>query len=606
MNYKKGTQTRGCMKSVMRYVSQLGKTLWDGQQLVSGIGCQPETAFDEFLSTKLLHHKDGGVQFYHMVQSFPKGADVDPRAVHEAARQLAGYFEGCEILVCTHTDREHIHSHCIINSVNFETGKKIHMADEQIQALRVCNDQICGELGLPKFQKDEQRQSGGMSNAEYYPASKGESWKFELMRVIDECMRCAGNREEFLVLLRSEGYDATWTDSRKNITYVTPDGRKCRDNKLHIEKYLKENMEAEFGYRTENDNTRNVDAAQKADGRGAAAGTQRDGHGAELERAARNAGQAVPAADAVRHRPENASDESRSAGISDQDANERRKFRETGWEPEREVFFQLQGADREYEALPDRDPERYEEAAFEYAAERLAYTLMGTIDKQRVEMVQFHQNYSYEDFILGYKPNPDGGFELKHGIFYKFCKKALNTPDKDFFFIIDEINRGNLSKIFGELLMLIENSYRGKEIKLAYTDELFTVPKNLYIIGMMNTADRSLAMIDYALRRRFSFFEMVPGFTTKGFKNYMASLSNEKFNRIIGGIQALNEAICQDDSLGNGFCIGHSYFCNQEEFSLEWLENVIEYDIEPMLKEYWFDDIQKYESHINALRNLLK
>ena len=369
MNYKKGTQSRGCMKSVMRYVSQVSKTIWDGQQLVSGIGCQPETAFDEFLSTKLLHHKDGGVQFYHMVQSFPKGADVDPRAVHEAARQLAGYFEGCEILVCTHTDREHIHSHCIINSVNFETGKKIHMADEQIQALRVCNDQICGELGLPKFQKDEQRQSGGMSNAEYYPASKGESWKFELMRVIDECMRCAGNREEFLVLLRSEGYDATWTDSRKNITYVTPDGRKCRDNKLHIEKYLKENMEAEFGYRTENDNTRNVDAAQKADGRGTTAGTQRDGHGAELERAARNAGQAVPAADAVRHGPENASDESRSAGISDQDANERRKFRETGWEPERKVFFQLQGADREYEALPDRDPERYEEAAFGYGAD---------------------------------------------------------------------------------------------------------------------------------------------------------------------------------------------------------------------------------------------
>ena len=336
------------MKSVMRYVSQLSKTLWDGQQLVSGIGCQPETAFDEFLSTKLLHHKDGGVMFYHMVQSFPKGADVDPRAVHEAARQLAGYFEGCEILVCTHTDREHIHSHCIINSVNFETGKKIHMADEQIQALRVCNDQICGELGLPKFQKDEQRKSGGMSNAEYYPASKGESWKFELMRVIDECMRCAGNREEFLILLRSEGYDATWTDSRKNITYVTPDGRKCRDNKLHIEKYLKENMEAEFGYRTENDNTGNVGAAQKADGRGATAGTQRDSHGAELERAARNAGQAVPAADAVGHGPENAPDEAGSTGSTDRDADERSRVRETGWESEREVFFRLRGTDREY------------------------------------------------------------------------------------------------------------------------------------------------------------------------------------------------------------------------------------------------------------------
>ena len=368
MNYKKGTQTRGCMKSVMRYVAQENKTFWDGQNLISGIGCQPETAFDEFLSTKLLHHKDGGVMFYHMVQSFPKGADIDPRTAHEAARRLAGYFEGCEVLVCTHVDREHIHSHCIINSVNFETGKKIHMADEQIQELRVRNDQICEELGLPKFQKDEQRQSRGMSNAEYYTATKGESWKFELMCVIDECMRYAGNREEFLVLLRSEGYDATWTDSRKSITYITPDGRKCRDSKLHIEKYLKENMEAEFGYRSEIDNGGISGTASKVDGRGATAGTQRDSHGAELERAARNAGQAVPAADAVRHGPENASDESRSAGISDQDANERRKFRETGWEPEREVFFQLQGADREYEALPDRDPERYEEAAFEYGA----------------------------------------------------------------------------------------------------------------------------------------------------------------------------------------------------------------------------------------------
>ena len=356
------------MKSVMRYVSQPGKTFWDGQNLISGIGCQPETAFDEFLSTKLLHHKDGGVMFYHMVQSFPKGADVDPRAAHKAARQLSGYFEGCEVLVCTHVDREHIHSHCIINSVNFETGRKVHMADEQIQELRVRNDQICEELRLPKFQRDEQRQSRGMSNAEYYTASKGESWKFELMRVIDECMRCAGNREEFLILLRSEGYDATWTDSRKNITYTTPEGRKCRDNKLHIEKYLKENMEAEFGYRTENDNTRNVDAAQKADGRGATAGTQRDGHGAELERDAQNAAQSVSAADAAGRRPEKTSDEGGRTGIPDQDADERRKIRETGWEPEREVFFRLQRADRQYAEIYDNDFDRYEEPTYGYGS----------------------------------------------------------------------------------------------------------------------------------------------------------------------------------------------------------------------------------------------
>ena len=352
----------------MRYVSQPGKTFWDSQNLISGIGCQPKTAFDEFLSTKLLHHKDGGVMFYYMVQSFPKGADIDPCAAHEAARRLAGYFEGCEVLVCTHTDREHIHSHCIINSVNFETGRKVHMADEQIQELRVRNDQICEELGLPKFQRDEHRQSRGMSNAEYYTASKGESWKFELMRVIDDCMRYAGNRDEFLTLLRAEGYDATWTDSRKNITYVTPDGRKCRDSKLHMEKYLKENMEAEFGYRTENDNTRNVDAAQKADGRGTTAGTQRDGDGAELERDAQNAARSVSAAEAAGRGLENAPDAGGRTDRIERDAGEYRKIRETGWEPEREVFFRLQGADREYEALPDHNPERYEEAAFEYGA----------------------------------------------------------------------------------------------------------------------------------------------------------------------------------------------------------------------------------------------
>ena len=207
-----------------------------------------------------------------------------------------------------------------------------------------------------------------MSNAEYYTAVKGESWKFELMRVIDECMRYAGNRKEFLALLRSEGYDATWTDSRKNITYTTPDGRKCRDSRLHIGKYLKENMEAEFGYRTENDNTRNVDAAQKADGRGATAGTQRDGHGAELERDAQNAARSVSAADAVGRGLENAPDAGGRADRIERDADERRRVCKTGWEPERDVFFQLQGADREYEARPDRDPERFEETVFGYGA----------------------------------------------------------------------------------------------------------------------------------------------------------------------------------------------------------------------------------------------
>lgn len=240
-----------------------------------------------------------------------------------------------------------------------------------------------------------------------------------------------------------------------------------------------------------------------------------------------------------------------------------------------------------------------------FTAKRLAYSMLGLKDEAQIEMVQFHQNCSYEDFIMGYKPTENGGFVLKPGLFYNFCQQALSHPDKSYFFIIDEINRGNLSKIFGELLMLIENVYRGMNIKLAYTGEDFTVPENIYIIGMMNTADRSLAMIDYALRRRFSFFDMEPGFSTPGFKQYQEHLHNDTFDRAIEAIVNLNQVIACDDSLGAGFCIGHSYFCNQDSVSIAWLRNVINYDIAPMLKEYWFDDPQKSQTQINIIKNLL-
>lgn len=240
-----------------------------------------------------------------------------------------------------------------------------------------------------------------------------------------------------------------------------------------------------------------------------------------------------------------------------------------------------------------------------FTAKRLAYSMLGLKDDDQIELVQFHQNFSYEDFIMGYKPTEDGGFVLKSGIFYNFCKKARSNPDKQYFYIIDEINRGNVSKIFGELLMLIENGYRGKNIRLAYTGEDFTVPENIYIIGMMNTADRSLAMIDYALRRRFSFFEMEPGFSTDGFKQYQKSLHDETFDKVIEAIADLNTVIANDDSLGTGFCIGHSYFCDQEEVSKEWLRNVVNYDIAPMLKEYWFDDPQKSKAQIDIIKSKL-
>ena len=250
VNYKRGTQSRAAMRGVMLYVMQEKKTTWEGGPLVSGINCQPQSVYDDFLNTKLLYHKDSGVMFYHMVQSFPKGAAVNPQQAHEAARRLAEYFDGCEVLVCTHVDREHIHSHCVINSVNFETGKKLHMAKEQIQELMRRNDAICLEMGLPVFDAPTQ-QARGMGGAEYHTALRGQSWKLRLMNTIDACMKYAADKDAFVSLMESEGYTVRWESSRKYITYTTPDGTKCRDNKLHEEKYCKEAMEHEFRIRAE-------------------------------------------------------------------------------------------------------------------------------------------------------------------------------------------------------------------------------------------------------------------------------------------------------------------------------------------------------------------
>lgn len=240
-----------------------------------------------------------------------------------------------------------------------------------------------------------------------------------------------------------------------------------------------------------------------------------------------------------------------------------------------------------------------------FAAKRLAYSVMGEADDDCIEFVQFHQNYSYEDFMMGYKP-VDDGFELKHGIFYKFCQKARNHPDKDYFFIIDEINRGNMSKIFGELLMLIEADYRDTKATLAYNGLSFSVPKRLHIIGMMNTADRSLAMIDYALRRRFSFFDMEPGFDSEGFIKYQEGFANDTFNTLIDRIKELNQEIAKDKSLGKGFCIGHSYFCNADECTDEWMQDVVDFDVLPMLAEYWFDDTDKLQRWENILHGVFQ
>ena len=242
-----------------------------------------------------------------------------------------------------------------------------------------------------------------------------------------------------------------------------------------------------------------------------------------------------------------------------------------------------------------------------FAATRLAYSIIGEKDIDRVMMIQFHQSYSYEDFIEGLKPSLDSqSFELRRGVFLDFCEKASEDEDNKYFFIIDEINRGNISKIFGELFMLIEKDKRGKELRLLYSGDKFSVPKNVYIIGLMNTADRSLAMIDYALRRRFSFYEMKPAFDSDGFKAYLDSFDSQAFNNLISNVKGLNEDIASDESLGEGFMIGHSYFCSLTYVDEDVLSNIIEYELIPLLKEYWFDNNSKVMTWSDRLRRSIR
>ena len=361
VNYKRGTQSRAAMRGVMLYVMQEKKTAWEGVPLVSGVNCQPQSVYDDFLNTKLLYHKDGGMMFYHMVQSFPKGAAVDPRQAHEAVRRLAEYFDGCEVLVCTHVDREHIHSHCVINSVNFETGKKLHMAKEQIQELMRRNDAICLEMGLPVFEAAAQK-SRGMSGAEYHTALKGQSWKLRLMNTIDECMKYATDKDAFASLMASEGYQVRWENNRKYITYTTPDGMRCRDSKLHEEKYCKEAMEHEFRIRAKlvqrkfhraEETDGGIEADESAEQRTADCATANPAHCDPMRPAAgdeqadgagrRNklgagGNSEDPAGAETTHRPDaGAAVSDRDAEIADRDE----QTAGTGWEPEREIFLQV-------------------------------------------------------------------------------------------------------------------------------------------------------------------------------------------------------------------------------------------------------------------------
>ena len=361
VNYKRGTQSRAAMRGVMLYVMQEKKTMWEDEPLISGINCQPQSVYDDFLNTKLLYHKDGGVMFYHMVQSFPRGEIIDPRQAHEAARRLAKYFDGCEVLVCTHVDREHIHSHCVINSVNFETGKKLHMAKEQLQELMRRNDAICQKMGLPVFEPTAQ-QARGMGGAEYHTALKGQSWKLRLMNTIDECMKYAADKDAFVSLMASEGYAVRWESGRKYITYTTPDGLKCRDNKLHEEKYYKEAMEHEFRIRAKlvkrklhraaeidggieaDESAEQCAAANSADDPAhcdpvrSAAGDEQAGGAGRRNKLGAGGNPEDPAGAENARRPDTGAEVAHGdAEIADGDE----RTAGTGWESEREIFLQV-------------------------------------------------------------------------------------------------------------------------------------------------------------------------------------------------------------------------------------------------------------------------
>jgi len=248
-----------------------------------------------------------------------------------------------------------------------------------------------------------------------------------------------------------------------------------------------------------------------------------------------------------------------------------------------------------------------------FIAKRLAYTLIEFKDPSKVELVQFHQSYSYEDFIQGYRPEEGGGFQRRDGIFHQFCGRARDDENSQYVFIIDEINRGNLSKIFGELLMLIEADKRGSEFSIPLTyandsDDRFFIPENLHIIGMMNTADRSLAMVDYALRRRFTFIDLQPEFDTDNFRSFLEEnkVESDVIDMIVTRMLKLNEAIrSEKTNLGPGFEIGHSFFCPQgteKELGIDWYRSIIRAEIAPLLREYWFDDLDKAEDRISELR----
>ena len=242
------TQTAGGMKNVLNYVSRKEKTVSEDKRFVTGVNCSPETALDEMTATKNLYHKPDGRLYYHLVQSFPSGYEIEPELAHKIAVELAEKaFGKYECVVATHIDREHIHSHLVLNSVSFEDGKKYHSNKESVEQLMKLSDEICQKYGVHVLDTPKKKMNRDyLSDSEYRSAKRGESFKWELMNVINQVMKQAKTQKQFCYMMKQQGYSVRWEDNRKYITYTCPNGRRCRDNKLHGEQYRKENMEYEF------------------------------------------------------------------------------------------------------------------------------------------------------------------------------------------------------------------------------------------------------------------------------------------------------------------------------------------------------------------------
>ena len=344
-------QSAGALRGVAQYVSQDEKTLDEnGSQLISGQNCTPQLVSQEFQATRDMCHKESPVWFYHYVQSFSPDEVITGEQAHQLAKEFAAKaWPDSEVLIATHLDAEHIHTHFIVNAVCWESGKMLRQGPNTLRSLRQLSDELCLKHGFSVLPQQKKKQSQGMGTREYRSAAKGESWKFRLMNAIDQCMRYASTKEEFISLMESEGYQVRWAASRKSITYTTPQGMKCRDDRLHESKYTKEVMEREFRIRAEII-YRGIETAEPiqqgsspADGIAARGG---------LEYATDPAGQsggqrwhtggpaagAVPAGGAVPHPG--------ADGGTDAGCGPNAGGAETGWEEERAFYLAAQSPDR--------------------------------------------------------------------------------------------------------------------------------------------------------------------------------------------------------------------------------------------------------------------